>query len=302
MWRLRTAKSDFAVKVLNSTIMQRQNICAIFEQSEQIARTAAAQNIPVLPALTVNGNSVQKIADAMVMLFSWIEGESLPVGTIDVQAARQIGLIVGKMHASNLDASELHPSVPEPIDSEELWALSQQTKILNSALGEELSAAAPSLVAWSLKSNEANQQLSKNLIISHGDIDQKNVLWQNPFSPVIIDWESAGLRNPTVELAALCLDWSGFPKTQPDEEAFGTLLNAYRESNANRTSLDSFDTALEGVRGNWLNWLIFNLRRSITGANQEEQQLGSSESVNALALLRLFEKSRAQWLSWLSRK
>jgi hypothetical protein len=80
------------------------------------------------------------------------------------------------------------------------------------------------------------------------------------------------------------------------------LLNAYRESNANRTSLDSFDTALEGVRGNWLNWLIFNLRRSITGANQEEQQLGSSESVNALALLRLFEKSRAQWLSWLSRK
>jgi predicted Ser/Thr protein kinase len=33
--------------------------------------------------------------------------------------------------------------------------------------------------------------LNKNTVVSHGDLDQKNVLWDKTGKPILIDWESA---------------------------------------------------------------------------------------------------------------
>jgi thiamine kinase-like enzyme len=41
------------------------------------------------------------------------------------------------------------------------------------------------------KYNENLNTINNNLIVSHRDIDQKNVLWDNVGNPMVIDWESS---------------------------------------------------------------------------------------------------------------
>lgn len=40
-------------------------------------------------------------------------------------------------------------------------------------------------------------EASQNQVISHRDLDPKNVMWKND-APYIIDWEAAGYVNPFV--------------------------------------------------------------------------------------------------------
>jgi thiamine kinase-like enzyme len=58
----------------------------------------------------------------------------------------------------------------------------------------------PQLIVWSETYQTAKQRLNKRLIISHTDMDPKNVLWHDDTSPVLIDWEGAGLANPTADI------------------------------------------------------------------------------------------------------
>ena len=48
--------------------------------------------------------------------------------------------------------------------------------------------------------DQINKSLRKHILISHSDIDQKNVLWLKDDKPQIIDWESVGPTNPGLEI------------------------------------------------------------------------------------------------------
>lgn len=51
--------------------------------------------------------------------------------------------------------------------------------------------------------------LKRKCIVSHGDLDKKNVLWDHSDAPILIDWECTRKLNPTHEIVNACLDWSG---------------------------------------------------------------------------------------------
>ncbi|MBX3708737.1 MAG: phosphotransferase [Gammaproteobacteria bacterium] len=51
--------------------------------------------------------------------------------------------------------------------------------------------------------------LLEDTIVSHGDLDQLNVLWDTAGQPILIDWESVRKINPTREIIPTSLSWSG---------------------------------------------------------------------------------------------
>ena len=53
--------------------------------------------------------------------------------------------------------------------------------------------------------------LSTTTVISHRDLDPKNVMW-NYNKPVLIDWESAGYINPMQDLIETAIYWSKMNK------------------------------------------------------------------------------------------
>ena len=64
--------------------------------------------------------------------------------------------------------------------------------------------------------------------MSHGDLDQKNVLWDANDVPILIDWESARRLNPLCEIVNASLDWSGITTSHFDEALFTQMLKVYQ--------------------------------------------------------------------------
>jgi thiamine kinase-like enzyme len=100
--------------------------------------------------------------------------------------------------------------------------------------------------------------------------------------PVIIDWESAGYINPTMELLDTALFWSGGHNGMPDEKAFSIFIHSYI-SNGGRIVGEVNEVFWERFKEK-MNWLEFNFKRSlgINCANEEEKQEGSKRTVKAI--------------------
>ncbi|MGE0207183.1 MAG: phosphotransferase, partial [Candidatus Babeliales bacterium] len=117
--------------------------------------------------------------------------------------------------------------------------------------------------------------LRGNIVISHGDLDQKNVMWTDENQPLLIDWESARKLNPTYEIINAALDWSGIT-TGFNKELFCSMIYAYKEAGG-IIDMRYIDAAFWGVLGNWINWMVYNIKRVIEPQNFEEKKLGEAQ-------------------------
>jgi thiamine kinase-like enzyme len=136
------------------------------------------------------------------------------------------------------------------------------------------------------RQQEAREILSQCAVISHGDLDQKNVLWSAGGEPILIDWESARRMNPTHEAILVALDWSGIT-TGFEFPLFEKFMTAYRHAGG-LVDNDALQSAFDCVQGDWLNWLMFNVGRSFDLEDTERRSLGAEQVDLALStLLRL---------------
>ena len=64
--------------------------------------------------------------------------------------------------------------------------------------------------------------LSQTMVISHRDLDPKNVMW-NGSEPLVIDWEAAGYVNPYQEFLEVLNYWAD----DGEEQVKGTIGALY---------------------------------------------------------------------------
>lgn len=303
MWRLDTSQGSFAVKELDSAIMARPGVHADYVQSEKIAAALQSKGIPVATALLQNETPLFETEGAIVMVFPWVDGGSLMVDAVTVAHANQIGEILAKIHAANLNDFDLpvpeghlilqerwHALIDEAIKEDLPWALDAQTNLAN-------------LVAWSDAANQAKQRLSTHLIIGHKDIDPKNVLWRDEYSPVIIDWEGVGLINPTEEIINVAIEWAGMPALLCRDDVFSAVIAGY--CNAGSCIIDSeVGDALFSMMGGCLGWLEFNMYRSLalSGYDFETKRLGIRETELTFKKLHFLANHREHFIKLMNSK
>ena len=297
VWQIKTSRGIFALKLLNDRIMQKENICAAYERAEEVARSFASHKVPAVPALLRDGKCVHEFKNKSLMIYEWIEGKPLKVGTVNSKCAERMGEVLGAIYAIDLKHTGFRP-LNGTVDPDQWNTFLKQAESSKHPLRHELKTNSKTLADWSLNANNAIAELQQNQLLSHGDLDQHNVIWSRSNEPSIIDWESASLQNPAVELLNLCLDWSGFPEHVPDREAFAACLNGYKRSNAARTELDAWDEAIHGEFAYLLFWLSFSLARSFESSG-DEQVIASTEAANALRSLCLLDECRFMLLEWL---
>ncbi len=197
------------MKQLNPAILCTPHIHEGYRETEQIAAAMATAGIPAVAALEGKGGRVQQIDDITVMVYKWIAGEILSSGPVESSRAHQIGAIVGQMHALHLQFSTLPlPEWKHFLDDD--WdMLTFHAADGGIPWAYQVRVALPKLSTWSRLYENAGHRLNCTLVVSHRDLDQKNVIWQAADTPMLIDWEAAGLINPTMELAGVALSWSG---------------------------------------------------------------------------------------------
>lgn len=283
MYLVETTAGKYAVKALNPQIMKRPNVIRNYINSERIAKKLS-EIVPALPALQINNNPVQYIDGQYFMVFEWLDGISLSQDEITSDHCRIMGNILASIHTADLTDLDITENVftgGKQIDWNYYLDIGRKQ---SAPWAEVFNRNIKELYDWNLKSMKADMALHKDMVLSHRDMDSKNVLW-NKEKPVLIDWESAGYVNPMKELIEVLMYWSGTGNNKVDEDRFKALLSGYKEKKEIHEA--NWSEALNSGYCGKLNWLEYSLKRSlkIECSDKQEQQLGTQQAFSTISEL-----------------
>lgn len=296
MYRVNTNKGAYAVKVLNAEIMKRPVAFQNTENSEKIA-TEFQPMIPVVAALEIGGKQIHELDGNHYMIFDWVEGASVFPPMITSENCYAIGDVLGKIHQEKLAVDGV---VPEE-DGATMFNWDKYGQQLPKYIAEDwanrFQEALPDIKAWNQAAYEAGEILAKTMVISHRDLDPKNVMW-NGGSPLIIDWEAAGYVNPYQELLEVINYWADDGKGGFLKEHFNALLNAYTQY----VKLENVDwnPVFAGSYMGMLGWLEYNIKRAlgVEAATADEVQLGKEQVLGTIEALYAYQKKVQMMKSW----
>ncbi len=297
MYRVCTDKGEYAVKVLNPEIMKRPVALRNTVNSERIA-AGFKHLIPVVAALEINGKQIHELDGAHYMVFDWVEGTSIFPPMISPQNCYAIGEVLGKMHHKNL----VIDGMISEHDGALMFAWDKYQELLP---GYEVEAwairyqdALSDIRAWNQAACDAQEVLAKTMVISHRDLDPKNVMW-NGMEPLIIDWEAAGYVNPYQELLEVMNYWADNGTGGLLKEHFDAIFDAYTQhmelENVNWNAV--FAGSYEGMLG----WLEYNVKRALgmEAKTADEVQLGKEQVLGTIQSLYDYQEKLRMMKAWL---
>lgn len=297
MFKVTTETSVYAVKLLNPHIMQRKGVMENMINTERIAN-AFSKELPVIAALNIDGQNVLHSNNKYYMVFNWIEGNSVFPPFISEKHCYEIGSSLGKIHRLNINIAEVKKDNNDSIIYN--WKrLLAKGKELKAFWVDTYAKKIDKLSYWNTLINESNYKLSKYMVISHRDLDPKNVMWHQD-KPYFIDWEAAGYVNPYQELLEVLCYWSNSGNGELDKDKFKVLFNAYSEYMS--TKAIDWDCILNSGYAGMLGWLEYNLKRAlgIDCDDEEEKKLGAEQVIATVQELERYDNQLVTIKKWLS--
>lgn len=282
MYRVETDQAEYAIKKLNKTLMQNK---AEFERivfAEKVAKIAEENGISVVRALEFENKIIYKIDGDYYMIFNWNYGSHIQPEDVTDEICNIIGELLAKIH--NLDFSKIEAEKSKEMQIRTIdWnylvkIAKEQNKYYYNDLVENIEI----LYEINKKTNEALEYARNNLIISHRDLIKKNILWNNNI-PTVIDWESSGYVNPTVELVQVCWNWANGDVGKFEFEKFGIIVNSYLQ-NVKDYKKEDMKKLIYANLWEAIEWLEYNLKRSLcieSTYRKEEIEL-AEEQINYL--------------------
>lgn len=297
MYRVHAHSGVFAVKLLNPSIMIRPNAIQNMINSERIARELQ-NTVPLVAAKEFDEGSLIVFEGNYYMIFDWIDGISIYTPDISVEHCSQIGRILGKIHAANVRIENLPARAQMP--PHYAWdCFFEKVDHKDSECLDLLKSNLPSLTLWSKRVCRSWSAVSAYQVISHRDLDPKNVLWTDG-QPYLIDWESAGLVNPAQELIEIINYWATDETRKYCPKKVACILQAYKECNS--LSNVNWDAVLDhGFKG-MLGWTAYNIRLALgmEGDGMKDRQKGLYEIKKTLDELHRYDNQTKQLQKWIS--
>ena len=290
VYKAETPGGVYAVKAINPQVIARPAARKNYIDSENIARIAS-KRLPALPANVYGENTLQEYDGQFYLIYNFIYGVSLPDDSLSPSHCAEMGRLLAVLHStdfSELGLADDYSYVESETDWSEYLRLGGET---GAAWCERIGALIDKLNEWQTRFIAASSKLSDGTVISHGDLEPKNVLWVGG-SPLIIDWEAAGYIHPAFDLVQNALYWARNFDSY-DEDKLTAFFRAY--------ALQRHGPPLCGVDPETiadkciplLGWLEYSLRRSlgIESADDAERKMGTDHVFYSLSMLEGFERS-----------
>lgn len=298
MYAVQTTMGRYVVKALNPEIMRRPTAMNNYIASERIANVAAGY-VPALPAKMFNGTSIQKVDDQFYLIFDWIEGRVLKLNEINTGHCGIIGGILSDIHTADFSEVVIVNNGSNDRQSTNWNFYLEKGRESNAEWANLLFEHIENLHTWNTTAIESTNLLSSEVVISHGDLDPKNVMW-NEDNPILIDWESAGYRNPKQDLIETAMYWSENELGQIDRDKFSAFIAGYKKSQGTLQANWAMILA-SGYLGK-LDWLEYSLKRSlwIECTDEEEQRMGTSQVTGTIHAIIRYAETIAEVEAWLA--
>jgi Ser/Thr protein kinase RdoA (MazF antagonist) len=268
MYRLQTAKGDYAIKLLNPIIMKRPDVFNNYKIAEELEEKLQSARIPIVPSLTFNNRKMQCVHGQYFYIFNHVDGKALKSEEILKEHCTIIGGVLAAIHKLE---TKNGPYQKDEINVD--W--DYYIQLANQSCHEIVPLLELNKSLLYTSQTEGNQSYSKLPSIScicNDDMDSKNVLWSE-YHPYIIDLECLNYGNPFPELLNVALFWSGYEHYCVNFEFLEAFIAAYFKVYGD-FQLDW--SALYYSNNGRLSWLEYNIKRAlmIECENEEERLLG----------------------------
>ncbi|MFO2870545.1 aminoglycoside phosphotransferase family protein [Legionella pneumophila serogroup 1] len=268
MIKIETSKGFFAIKRLNPHITAKRHFKKAYERSEQIANEMAKNAIPAVKALSFNNAYVINVDKDYYIIYPYIDGHLLDESKLTLEHARSIGELYSLIHSANIHHAETDEVQYDYFDDAH-WV-----KLIERSNHSDLIALLPVILSWNQAYLQAIPVIKQESVITHRDMHIQNVLWDRQSKPHIIDWESAGLMNPILEIIGYGLEWSGIILYQKVNTLFLKKLITTYHQHSSKTWITSSHQAFTGWLGHCvLAWTEFNIHRMLGEVSSDEAEI-----------------------------
>jgi len=284
MWRVETERGTYAVKELSADAdLSDEDTVRGYNVSEAIAETFASVGIAAVVALKAGDDYLTIVEDRGYLVFPWCNYTALPKGQVDERHGIEVARLLARMHGADIDVAGVKETALEAFPVESIDDLVRRAGECQPLSAASLSNQRQRLGEILTPHNDAIVELEKKLVIGHGDLDQKNVLWDDRDRPVIIDWERAGRLNPTYEVIQAALDWSG-AASELRPGLFRRMLEAYRDAGG-ELEADAMGPSLDYIAGEWLIWLLYLFGLSLEEAKPRRLRIEKEQIEDPIQLV-----------------
>jgi aminoglycoside phosphotransferase (APT) family kinase protein len=208
--RLDTDQGSFAVKELNAADRRRTYHA---DDVFRFERAAFAAGIPMPEPISAGPD---------VLVHRWVEGDQLPPAPVPAAFALEIGQILARIHALDVQWNRVPAEEPTPRDWPEL---AEQAAATGQPWAGELASRVETFLAIAQFVDTCERP--GPVVVTHKDIRPWNLL-ARAGRPVILDWELSGPLELASELGSTALSVAkgpGFDTIKP--VVFRSVLDGY---------------------------------------------------------------------------
>lgn len=245
-YRLDTDQGSFAVKELNAA---DRGWTYHVEDVFRFERAAFAAGVPMPEPISASHHT---------LVHRWVEGEKVPEAPVSAAYAFEIGEILARIHA--LDVEWTHASIDDPTarDWPELAARAAAT---GQPWADELASQVETFLAIARFVDTCERP--GPVVLTHRDIKPWNLLARNGRA-VVLDWELSGMLDLSGELGSTALSLAkgpGFDDIQP--AIFRSVLDGYVAGGG--ALPPSGPSWFVFIIGGWLEFTRWNILRCLAG-------------------------------------
>lgn len=279
MWRVRTDKASYAIKQLSKKIdLTNEDIIKNYELTEYIAHRFSQQGVPAIAAVEKNGTHLISIGSNGFLTYPWVDAMAIKEGAVSEHHALKIAEVLSKIHLINLKVPEISEASVDIYTPSKIFELIDKDENQGCPFSADLRRNQDLIFSVHNDYKNAMNFLTKDTVISHGDLDQKNILWDKTGKPILIDWESACKINPTYDIINTAFYWSGIITENFSPDLFIKMIHAYQKSGG-VIHKEYLEPALAGTFS-WLYWMFYNIERAYSSTESPEGRALGIEQVN----------------------
>lgn len=258
VWKVITEKNQYCIKELPDSISLKDNkIITKYNLCESIASRLSEQGIPAVHAMKFREDYITVIENKGYLVYPWIEGYIQK--DFSESHAIKIAEVLANIHKLNLDAPEIQQKFDRYTNDSILDTINQSVS-LNKPFAKKIKE--NQSMIFSL--NDAYQKsvliLSETSVLTHGDMNKSNVLWNEKDEPFLIDWEAIKKMNPTQEIIRTALSW-GIPENVSYETML-TMISVYKKS-CRLFNKNHIEAAFNSIFGSQIFWLMLHLKMAL---------------------------------------
>jgi len=212
------------------------------------------------PVIAPDGSWLVDLTQGPVRVHRWVDGVRLKHSQIAVAEAGELGAVLARIHRFSI-RREVSGTALLPLWDPTSWDVYAREL-------QELRGLRPAMERLR-EVVRAGRSLVREPVLSHGDLNVKNLLRRPDGVLLLLDWDSAGPVDPAMDAAATAAGLGGLMGTAPRPDVVGAFMRGYRDAGGELDEPDRrvFAGLLNGLHG----WLFALYRRAVSAPTAAER-------------------------------